>query len=112
MPPTPPPAPPPPLTPPPPPPPPPPVRPAPAYIDDSHSHLGYIALAVVLLLVGLAAGAAGGYFYAVMQQPVPAPAVTDQTPQAPAADTGVDANAGAAATTTNPLDTVKTNPFQ
>lgn len=92
----------------PPPAPPPPVRPAPAYVDESHSHLGYMTLAIVLLIVGLAAGAAGGYYFAnLMQEPVVAP-VTEQT--VPTNDTTVDA--GANASTTNPLDAVQTNPFE
>jgi len=100
----------------PPPPPPPRITPAPAYTGDSHSHLGYIALAIVLLLVGLAAGAAGGYFYAVIQQPASEQmADTNTMPemQYQAEQTSdINANAGGDASTTNPLNEVQTNPFE
>jgi len=64
-----------------------------------------------MLLVGLAAGSAGGYFYAMLQQPAVEPAVIENSTEQTSAETDVNTNAQAEAST-SPLDTVQTNPFQ
>lgn len=82
--------------------------------EDNHSHIGLIALAIGLLLVGLAAGSFGGYYYADMMKGAAEPATEDMQQTVP---TGSDSTVNAADVSTdttvdNPLDGVKTNPFE
>jgi hypothetical protein len=67
--------------------------------------MNYIALSIGFLIVGLVAGATGGYYFATTLQPVPAPVITETVP---AQGTSVNTDT----TQTNPLEGVKTNPFQ
>ena len=66
-----------------------------------------ILMATAMLTIGFLIGGAGGYFYVALQQPPTLPPTQMWAVKAPVAQPDTTA-----ASTTNPLNAVKTNPFE